>query len=57
MPLAEGAHTAKIAAELGARHGVEMPIVAAVAAIVDGRLGIDAAIDRLINRPLRVETD
>ena len=37
-PLAEGAHSAQIAAELARRHNVETPIIDAVAAIIDGRL-------------------
>ena len=37
QPLAEGAYTAAVAAELARRHGVDMPITAAVAAIVAGR--------------------
>jgi len=56
MPLVEGAHTARIAAELAARLGIEAPIVAAVAATVDGALTIDAAIEGLVNRPLKAET-
>lgn len=55
MPLVEGAHTAGIAAELAARHKVETPIVSAVAAVIDGSLEVDAAIERLVNRPLKAE--
>jgi glycerol-3-phosphate dehydrogenase (NAD(P)+) len=55
MPLVEGAHTARVAAELAARHGVDAPIVTAVAAIVDGALTVDAAIEGLVNRPLKAE--
>jgi glycerol-3-phosphate dehydrogenase (NAD(P)+) len=54
-PLAEGAHTARIAADLATRNGVETPIVAAVADIVEGRLGVDEAIERLVRRPLKAE--
>jgi glycerol-3-phosphate dehydrogenase (NAD(P)+) len=55
MPLVEGAHTARIAADLAARLGVEAPIMTAVAAIVGGSLSIDAAIEGLVNRPLKAE--
>jgi glycerol-3-phosphate dehydrogenase (NAD(P)+) len=56
MPLAEGAHTATVAAELARRHGVDMPITAAVAAIVAGNIGVDAAIEGLVSRPLKAES-
>ncbi len=55
MPLVEGAHTAKIAAELAARHGIDAPISHAVAAIIGGRLSVAAAIEGLVNRPLKAE--
>jgi glycerol-3-phosphate dehydrogenase (NAD(P)+) len=55
MPLVEGAHTARIAADLAARLSVEAPIMTAVAAIVGGSLSIDAAIEGLVNRPLKAE--
>jgi glycerol-3-phosphate dehydrogenase (NAD(P)+) len=57
MPLAEGAYTAHIAAELAERHAVDAPVVAAVAAVIDGRIGIEAAIDGLVTRPLKAEKD
>jgi glycerol-3-phosphate dehydrogenase (NAD(P)+) len=56
MPLAEGAHTAAIAAALGRKNNVETPIVAAVAAIIEGRLTVEAAIEGLVSRPLKAET-
>jgi glycerol-3-phosphate dehydrogenase (NAD(P)+) len=55
QPLAEGAHTAAVAAELALRHGIEMPIFSAVAEIVSGRIGVDAAIEGLVTRPIRAE--
>jgi glycerol-3-phosphate dehydrogenase (NAD(P)+) len=57
MPLAEGAHTAHVAAELAARHRVDAPIIAAVSAVIDGRLTVEAAIDGLVSRPLKAEKD
>jgi len=56
-PLVEGAHTAASAAMLARRHGVDTPIVAAVAALVEGRVGVEEAIAGLVNRPLRREAD
>ena len=55
--LAEGIATAAVARDLARRHKVSAPIVDAVAAIVDGNLAIDAAIDGLMSRPLRFEAD
>ena len=54
--LVEGVHTAAIAARLAERHGVEAPIVSAVAAIVAGDLTPRDAVDALLARPLRRET-
>ncbi|HUS54881.1 MAG TPA: NAD(P)H-dependent glycerol-3-phosphate dehydrogenase [Thermohalobaculum sp.] len=51
----EGAATAGPVAALAARLGVEMPLAAAVAALVAGRLGVPEAIEKLFNRPLRRE--
>lgn len=53
--LAEGAFTASVLAEMAQEHGIDMPIVQAVAAILDGRLTIDEAIDGLLTRPIRTE--
>ena len=53
--LSEGASTADSLVELAGRHGLEMPICAAVAAIIDGRLTIRAAIEALISRPQKAE--
>ena len=47
----------RIAADARPRHGVDTPIIAAVAAIVDGSLGVDAAIEGLVSRPLKRETE
>jgi glycerol-3-phosphate dehydrogenase (NAD(P)+) len=53
--LAEGIETAAVARDLARRAGVETPVVDAVAAILDGTLSIDAAIDGLMARPLKRE--
>jgi glycerol-3-phosphate dehydrogenase (NAD(P)+) len=53
--LAEGMFTASVLADLARAGGVEMPISAAVAAVLEGRLDIDQAIDSLLTRPFRAE--
>jgi glycerol-3-phosphate dehydrogenase (NAD(P)+) len=53
--VAEGVYTAAAIVRLAAEKGVEMPICAAVHAIVDGDLGVDAAIEALLSRPQRSE--
>lgn len=51
----EGAYTARVVVEIAARLGVEAPIIAAVDDILEGRVVIDTAIGRLLQRPLRAE--
>jgi glycerol-3-phosphate dehydrogenase (NAD(P)+) len=51
----EGVATARAACRLGARHGVETPIAAAVADVLDGALTLDGAMDALLSRPLKEE--
>jgi glycerol-3-phosphate dehydrogenase (NAD(P)+) len=53
--LAEGMFTASVLVEMANERGVEMPIASAVAAVLDGRMGVDAAIESLLTRPLRAE--
>jgi glycerol-3-phosphate dehydrogenase (NAD(P)+) len=53
--LAEGVFTASALIELAQREGVEMPISAAVAAVLSGDLTVDAAIEALLMRPFRAE--
>ena len=53
--LAEGAFTAPVLVELAAARHVDMPVSQAVAAILDGRLTIDAAIEGLLTRPFKAE--
>jgi glycerol-3-phosphate dehydrogenase (NAD(P)+) len=54
-PLAEGAFTAAVLVDMARARDVEMPIAAAVAAVLDGALTIEAAIEALLARPLRAE--
>ncbi|MBR0871754.1 NAD(P)-dependent glycerol-3-phosphate dehydrogenase [Bradyrhizobium tropiciagri] len=53
--LAEGAFTAPVLCELAASQNVDMPVSNAVAAILAGRLTIDAAIEGLLTRPFKAE--
>jgi glycerol-3-phosphate dehydrogenase (NAD(P)+) len=53
--LAEGDFTAPALVEMAHAKGVEMPISAAVAAILGGRLSVGEAIDGLLTRPFRAE--
>ena len=51
----EGVATARAACQLGARAGVELPIAAAVADVLDGALTVEGAMEALLARPLREE--
>lgn len=53
--VAEGVESAPAVRELTARLGVETPICEAVAAVLAGETDVDAAIEALLNRPLRSE--
>ena len=53
--LAEGVFTAPVLVEMARARNVDMPISAAVAAVLDGRLTVDAAIDSLLTRPFKAE--
>lgn len=53
--LAEGAVTAPVLLEMARAKNIEMPISAAVAAILAGELSVDAAIESLLTRPLKAE--
>ncbi|MFC5384893.1 NAD(P)H-dependent glycerol-3-phosphate dehydrogenase [Aquamicrobium segne] len=55
LPLAEGVPTAAIAARLAAQHGVEAPILSAVAAILAGVITVHEAVEALMTRPLKHE--
>ena len=55
LSVAEGVASAPAVTALARRLGVEMPIAEAVAAILAGRIEIDAAIEGLLSRPLKTE--
>lgn len=51
----EGAATARAVAAMTAQGGTEMPIAAMVAALADGRISMENAIESLLSRPLKEE--
>ena len=53
--VAEGAHTAPVLARAAREAGVDMPIVAAVCALLSGEASVDEVVERLLARPLRAE--
>ncbi len=53
--LVEGALTAPVLVALAREKGIEMPVAAAVDAVLAGRLTLGRAIDALMQRPLRPE--
>jgi glycerol-3-phosphate dehydrogenase (NAD(P)+) len=54
--VAEGMESAPAVVALAAKYQVEMPICAAVDAIVNERIGIDEAITALLSRPFKAES-
>ena len=55
LSVAEGVESAPAVRELTARLGVEAPICEAVAAVLAGEVGVEAAIEGLLSRPLKTE--
>jgi glycerol-3-phosphate dehydrogenase (NAD(P)+) len=55
LSVAEGVASAPAVRQLAQRLGVEAPICQAVAAILAGEVGVDAAITGLLSRPLKSE--
>ena len=53
--LAEGAFTASVLARMARENDIEMPIAAAVAAIIAGETGLREAVAELLARPIRAE--
>ena len=54
--VAEGVHSAAVVLRRAHARGVDMPITAAVAAVLDGSLQADEALSRLMERDARAET-
>jgi glycerol-3-phosphate dehydrogenase (NAD(P)+) len=53
--LVEGAFTASVLVDMARDRGVDMPISVAVAALLEGKMGVDDAIVSLLARPLKAE--
>jgi len=53
--LAEGVFTAPVLLEMARDRSIEMPISVAVAAVLEEKTSVDAAIESLLTRPLRAE--
>ena len=53
--LAEGAFTAPVLLEMAREKNVEMPICEAIAAVLEGKLSVDRAIEGLLTRPFKAE--
>ena len=53
--LAEGVFTAPVLLEMAREKSIDMPISAAVAAVLTGKLSVDDAIAALLTRPLKAE--
>ncbi|WP_114227468.1 MULTISPECIES: NAD(P)H-dependent glycerol-3-phosphate dehydrogenase [Sphingomonas] len=53
--VAEGAFTAPVLDRLARDRGIDMPIVAAVAALLSGTATVDAVLESLLSRPPRAE--
>jgi glycerol-3-phosphate dehydrogenase (NAD(P)+) len=53
--LAEGVFTAPVLLEMANEKGIEMPVAAAVVAILAGRASVDEATEALMTRPFRAE--
>jgi glycerol-3-phosphate dehydrogenase (NAD(P)+) len=53
--LAEGVFTAPVLLDMARDRGIDMPISAAVAALLAEQMGVSAAIESLLTRPLKAE--
>jgi glycerol-3-phosphate dehydrogenase (NAD(P)+) len=53
--LTEGVFTASVLVEMASERRIDMPIAAAVARILAGKLSIEDATDELLRRPFRAE--
>ncbi|MCP3969537.1 MAG: NAD(P)-dependent glycerol-3-phosphate dehydrogenase [Rhodobacteraceae bacterium] len=51
----EGIATARAVARIAAREGLEMPVTAAMAAVLEGAVTVGEAVEMLMTRPLRPE--
>ncbi len=51
----EGAATALAVAALAKKHGLDLPVTAMVALLIEGRVDLTTAIQTLLSRPLKQE--
>ena len=54
--VAEGAYTAPVLHRVAEQKGIDMPIVAAVDALIRGAMSVDEVLEALLSRPPRAET-
>ncbi|KAA0969678.1 NAD(P)-dependent glycerol-3-phosphate dehydrogenase [Aureimonas fodinaquatilis] len=57
LKLAEGVHSASVAARIAREHGIDAPIIQTVAEVLEGTVSLDEAIRALLTRPLKREID
>lgn len=55
--VAEGAHTAPVLLRIAVERGIDMPIVAAVVELLEGRVAIDELFETMLSRPPGDEED
>lgn len=55
VSVAEGVESAPAVVDLGRKYEVELPLCNAVAAVLAGKMDVNAAIDALLSRPLKSE--
>jgi glycerol-3-phosphate dehydrogenase (NAD(P)+) len=55
VSVSEGVYTATAARRIAEEKGIEMPICSAVCDVVEGKASVDAAIEQLMNRPIKAE--
>ncbi len=55
VSVAEGVESAPAVVDLGRKYEVELPLCTAVAAVLAGKMDVNAAIDALLSRPLKSE--
>lgn len=57
LPLAEGALTASVAADLADRNGIDCPIIKTVVTLLEGKITASQAVATLLSRPLKSESE
>ena len=57
LPLAEGALSAQISATLAKKHAIDVPIIQSIGAVVAGEITAQKAVQKLLSRPLKAESE